>query len=67
MFLSSLRMLQILFSKIEPKKCGLLTIPGRLPQAPSGRKSAAPLLLLIDCVTNVTPFPQKSQTLAFIS
>ena len=40
---------------------------GGLPQAPSRRQSAAPLLLLINCVTNVTPFPQKSQTLALIS
>ena len=46
------------------KNCGLLIFPGRLPQAPSERQSAAPLLLLINCVTNVTPFPQKSQTLA---
>ena len=38
--------------------------PGRLPQASSGRQSAAPLLLLFDCVTSATPFPQKSQTLA---
>src|SRR6185503_11332747 len=53
--------------KIESKNCGLLTILGRLPQAPSRRKSAAPLLLLFDCVTNVTPFPQKSQTLALNS
>jgi hypothetical protein len=37
---------------------------GRLPQAPSRRQSAAPLLLLFNCVTNVTPFPQKSLTLA---
>jgi hypothetical protein len=37
------------------------------PPSPVRTKSAAPLLLLIDCVTNVTPFPQKSQTLAFIS
>jgi hypothetical protein len=28
------------------KKCGLLIFPGRLPQAPSRRQSAAPLLLL---------------------
>src|SRR3954454_1286249 len=46
------------------KKCGLLIFLGRLPQAPSRRQSAAPLLLLINCVTNVTSFPHKSQTLA---
>ena len=46
------------------KKCGLLIFPGGLPQAPSRRQSAAPLLLLINCVTNVAPFPQKSQTFA---
>src|SRR6185369_17051624 len=50
-----------------PKKCGLLIFPGRLPQAPSGRQSAAPLLLLFNCVTSATPFPQKSQTLALIT
>jgi hypothetical protein len=53
--------------KTGPKKCGLLIFPGRLPQAPSRRQSAAPLLLLFNCVTNVTPFPQKSQTLALNS
>ncbi|HVI71684.1 MAG TPA: hypothetical protein VM656_09390, partial [Pyrinomonadaceae bacterium] len=50
--------------KSGQKNCGLLTFPGRLPQAPSRRQSAAPLLLLFDCVTSATPFPQKSQTLA---
>ena len=52
-------------ARTGPKNCGLLIFPGRLPQAPSERQSAAPLLLPFNCVTSVTPFPQKSQTLAF--
>src|SRR3982751_4402213 len=62
---SNPRLSERLRPKTEPKKCGLLIFPGRLPQAPSRRQSAAPLLLLFDCVTSATPFPQKSQTPAF--
>src|SRR6185369_2097064 len=32
---------------------------GRLPQAPSRRQPAAPLLLLFDCVTSVNSVPPK--------
>jgi hypothetical protein len=37
-------------------------LPGRLPQAPSGRRSAARNVAL-DCVQLLTPFPRKSQRL----
>ena len=40
-------------------------LPGRLPQAPSGRKSAASQWMLIDCAPALTPFPRKSHRLLF--
>jgi hypothetical protein len=50
--------------KPNPKNCGLLVFLGGLPQAPSRRQPAAPLLLLFDCVQARTPFPQKEPKLA---
>ena len=40
-------------------------LPGRLPQASSGRRSAAPQLLPFDCLPALTPFPRKSHRLPF--
>src|SRR6266550_789523 len=40
-------------------------LPGRLPQAPSGRKSAASQWMLINCAPALTPFPRKSHRLLF--
>ncbi len=40
-------------------------LPGRLPQASSGRRSAAPQLLPFDCPHALTPFPRKSHRLPF--
>jgi hypothetical protein len=40
-------------------------LPGRLPQASSGRPSAAPQLLPSDCPHAITPFPRKSHRLPF--
>jgi hypothetical protein len=40
-------------------------LPGRLPQASSGRRSAAPQLLPFDCPRALTPFPRKSHRLPF--
>jgi hypothetical protein len=40
-------------------------LPGRLPQAPSGRQSAAPQRLLFDCVQDVNSVPPKEPPPAF--
>jgi hypothetical protein len=40
-------------------------LPGRLPQAPSGRRSAALQLLLADCTARVNSVPPKESALAF--
>jgi len=40
-------------------------LPGRLPQAPSGRRSAALQLLLVDCTARVNSVPPKESALAF--
>ncbi len=40
-------------------------LPGRLPQASSGRRSAALQLLPFDCLHALTPFPRKSHRLPF--
>src|SRR5262245_36824169 len=41
-------------------------LPGGLPQAPSRRQSAAPLLLLFDCVTSVNSVPPKRAGACFL-
>jgi hypothetical protein len=40
-------------------------LPGRLPQAPSGRRSAALQLLLVDCIAHVNSVPPKESAFAF--
>lgn len=40
-------------------------LPGRLPQAPSGRRSAALQLLLADCIARSNSVPPKESALAF--
>lgn len=40
-------------------------LPERLPQAPSGRRSAALQLLLVDCTARVNSVPPKESALAF--
>jgi hypothetical protein len=42
-------------------------LPGRLPQASSGRRSAALQLLLVDCTARANSVPPKESTLAFKS
>ena len=39
-------------------------LPGRLPQAPSGRRSAALQLLLADCIARSHSVPPKESALA---
>ena len=39
-------------------------LPGRLPQAPSGRRSAALQLLLADCIARSNSVPPKESALA---
>jgi hypothetical protein len=46
-------------------KCGLLIFPGKLPQAPSGRQSAAPQLTALRLRARVNSVPPREPTPAF--
>src|SRR6185295_6672849 len=48
-------------------KCGLLIFPGKLPQAPSGRQSAAPQLTALRLRARVHSVPPRELTPAFLN